>query len=209
MVERVRLALLLTRDLTAAERHVALLMLEGVNQERFNETGLLFTWRGEAAYLCGLTDKGVQKIRRRLRDLGIVDVWDGRKGGKGKTATYFVCFPWVEKTERQLANTAIKLMKGETTVTRLREERSNPGHPFPSSKEVTAGSKGETAGTANPLPRAPQRGNTGHPDSLDKHSRESHSRDSTSARVRSARRREEDLGFDDDTLETMKPWGRA
>lgn len=96
---RIRMAILACIKLTAAERVVAVAMLEHVNREAFIRDGILRCWPSEAtlAHLTGFSGGCVRKARRTLCKIGAAEVV--RLGGHGPrdTSCYAFHLSWAAR----------------------------------------------------------------------------------------------------------------
>lgn len=99
VVEKLRLALLTTVDLTNRERRLALLMVERIHRRSYEDAGTLVSWLSvpTIAGLTGIDERSIKRLRQSLRAKSVVHV--EQEGGRGprSTAVYAFDHAWIER----------------------------------------------------------------------------------------------------------------
>jgi hypothetical protein len=121
IVERLRLALLTTIDLTDRERRLALLMVERIHRRSYEDMGTLVSWLSVAtiAGLTGIDERSIKRLRQSLRAKSVVYV--GQEGGRGPRSTAVYAFDrgWIERNAPVIGG------NGGWTSCRTRSSRSS------------------------------------------------------------------------------------
>lgn len=98
-IERLRLALLTTADLTDRERRLALLMVERIHRRSYEDGGKLVSWLSvpTIAALTGIDERSIKRLRQSLRAKSVVTI--EKEGGRGprSTAVYGFDRQWIER----------------------------------------------------------------------------------------------------------------
>jgi hypothetical protein len=104
IVERLRLALLTTADLTDRERRLALLMVERIHRRSYEDRGTLVSWLSvpTIAALTGIDERSIKRLRQSLRTKSVVTI--DQEGGRGprSTAVYAFDRQWIERNARMM-----------------------------------------------------------------------------------------------------------
>jgi hypothetical protein len=99
IVERLRLALLTTVELTDRERRLALLMVERIHRRSYENAGTLISWLSvpTIAALTGMDERSIKRLRQSLRAKSVVYV--EQEGGRGPRSTAVYAFDrrWIER----------------------------------------------------------------------------------------------------------------
>ncbi|MDR6290842.1 hypothetical protein E9232_003368 [Inquilinus ginsengisoli] len=99
IVERLRLALLTTVDLTDRERRLALLMVERIHRRSYEDAGTLVSWLSvpTIAALTGIDERSIKRLRQSLRAKSVVSI--EQEGGRGPRSTAVYAFDrrWIER----------------------------------------------------------------------------------------------------------------
>jgi hypothetical protein len=99
VVEKLRLALLTTIDLTDRERRLALLMVERIHRRSYEDADTLVSWLSvpTIAALTGIDERSIKRLRQSLRAKSVVHI--EQEGGRGprSTAVYAFAHAWIER----------------------------------------------------------------------------------------------------------------
>jgi len=100
-LDRIRTALLTAAGMTGAMRQVGGLMLNYTNRRMFEHKRVVCSWLSEAtlASLSTLSESGVRKARRALRECGSIVATRQGGAGRGDTTVYQFDLGWVERME--------------------------------------------------------------------------------------------------------------